>query len=102
MFKTWLPALCCAALGLAAGATADDFDARAEAIVANFTTEQVLGQLAQIAIPALLNDDATLNETLARDYAKLKIGSYLTMAFQNSPMQSRAPTAGLFQSGERS
>ncbi|KAE9045682.1 Lysosomal beta glucosidase [Phytophthora rubi] len=86
MFKTWLPALCCAALGLAAGtSTGDDFDARAEAIVANFTTEQVLGQLAQIAIPALLNDDATLNETLARDFAKLKIGSYLTMAFQNSP-----------------
>ncbi|KAE8883258.1 hypothetical protein PF005_g602 [Phytophthora fragariae] len=83
MFKTWLPALCCAALGLAAGtSTGDDFDARAEAIVANFTMEQVLGQ---IAIPALLNDDAILNETLARDFAKLKIGSYLTMAFQNSP-----------------
>ncbi|RLN90867.1 hypothetical protein BBJ28_00024058, partial [Nothophytophthora sp. Chile5] len=85
MLKTWLAALCCAALGLAAGTSADDFDAQATAIVANFTTEQVVGQLAQIAIPAMLNDDATLNETLARDFAKLKIGSYLTMAFQDSP-----------------
>ncbi|KAF4314765.1 hypothetical protein JM18_009865, partial [Phytophthora kernoviae] len=85
MFKTWFAAFCCAALGIAAGNAADDFDAQAEAIVANFTTEQVLGQLAQIAIPALLNDDGSLNETLAHDYAKLKIGSYLTMAFQNGP-----------------
>ncbi|GMF39615.1 unnamed protein product [Phytophthora lilii] len=84
MFKTWLSALCCAALGLSAGVAADAFDAQAEAIVANFTTEQILGQMAQIPIFKFVNADASLNETLMRNYAKLKVGSYNLVAFNDA------------------
>ncbi|KAE9360643.1 Lysosomal beta glucosidase [Phytophthora rubi] len=84
MFKTWLSVLCCTALGLAVGATTSDFDAQAEAIVANFTTQQVLGQMAQIPIYMFMNADNTLNETLLRDYAKLKIGSYNLIPFNDA------------------
>ncbi|KAL3673721.1 hypothetical protein V7S43_001418 [Phytophthora oleae] len=85
MLKTWLLAAFCAALGLAAGATADEFDAQAEAIVANFTTDQVLGQMAQIPLYMFTNGDATFNETLFRNYAKLKVGSYNLVAFNDAP-----------------
>ncbi|RLN32292.1 hypothetical protein BBJ28_00024669, partial [Nothophytophthora sp. Chile5] len=85
MLKTWLAALFCAALGLTTGSSIDDYDEQARAIVDNFTTEQVVGQLAQVGISAMLNEDYSLNETLVRDYAKLKIGSYLTTPFTNGP-----------------
>ncbi|KAG7401917.1 hypothetical protein PHYBOEH_009497 [Phytophthora boehmeriae] len=85
MLKKWFLAVYCAAIGLAARTTADEFDARADAIVENFTAEQVLGQLAQIAISGVLNEDYSLNEELVRYYAKLHIGSFLTTPFTKGP-----------------
>ncbi|RLN85060.1 hypothetical protein BBO99_00000814 [Phytophthora kernoviae] len=85
MLKKWFLAACCAAIGLATKTTADEFDARVDAIVDKFTAEQVLGQLAQIAIFALLNEDYSLNEDLVRYYAKLHVGSFLTTPFTNGP-----------------
>ncbi|KAG6609894.1 Lysosomal beta glucosidase [Phytophthora cinnamomi] len=84
MYKTWLSVLCCTAMGLVTGTTADGFDAQAEAIVTNFTTEQVLGQMAQIPIYMFMNADNSLNETLLRGYAKLKIGSYNLIPFNDA------------------
>ncbi|KAL4170084.1 hypothetical protein KRP22_010991 [Phytophthora ramorum] len=85
MLNTWLGALCCVALGLTAARSIDEYDEQARSIVDNLTTEQVLGQLAQVGVSAMLNEDYSLNETLVRDYAKLKIGSYLTTPFTNGP-----------------
>ncbi|GMF63888.1 unnamed protein product [Phytophthora fragariaefolia] len=85
MLRAWLGAVCCAAVGLTAARSIDEYDNQARVIVDNLSTEQVLGQLAQVAISAMLNDDYSLNETLVRDYAKLKIGSYLTTPFTGGP-----------------
>ncbi|RLN20710.1 hypothetical protein BBJ28_00018398, partial [Nothophytophthora sp. Chile5] len=85
MLKKWLVAICCAAVGLVACTAADDYDSQADAIVDNFTAEEVLGQLAQIAIFAVLNQDYSLNEDLVRYYAKLHVGSFLTTPFTNGP-----------------
>jgi len=53
--------------------------------VENFTAEQVVGQLAQVAIFSVLNEDYSLNEDLVRYYAKLHVGSFLTTPFTNGP-----------------
>ncbi|KAL3673718.1 hypothetical protein V7S43_001415 [Phytophthora oleae] len=82
MLKKWLLAVCCAAVGLVA-TSADDLDARASSIVENFNAEQVVGQLAQVAIFSVLNEDYLLNEDLVRYYAKLHVGSLLTTPFTN-------------------
>eukprot|EP00644_Phytophthora_capsici_P005730 jgi/Phyca11/97806/e_gw1.2.566.1 len=82
MLKKWLLAVCCAAVGLVAAST-DDLDARANSIVENFNAEQVVGQLAQVAIFSVLNEDYSLNEDLVRYYAKLHVGSFLTTPFTN-------------------
>ncbi|KAF1794797.1 Glycoside hydrolase family 3 [Phytophthora cactorum] len=84
MLKKWLLAVCCAAVGLVA-TSADDLDARANSIVENFTDKQVVGQLAQVAIFSVLNEDYSLNEDLVRYYAKLHVGSFLTTPFTNGP-----------------
>ncbi|GMF61802.1 unnamed protein product [Phytophthora fragariaefolia] len=84
MLKTWVSVLCCTIMMLTAGITADDFDAQAEAIVANFTTEQILGQMAQIPVYMFMNADNSLNDTLMRDYAKLKIGSFNLIPFNDA------------------
>ncbi|KAG1703191.1 hypothetical protein DVH05_008101 [Phytophthora capsici] len=85
MLKTWLVASCCTALGLTAARSTSEFDAEASAIVDKFTTEQILGQITQVSISELLNPDNSLNETLIRDHAKLKVGSYLVSPFTNGP-----------------
>ncbi|KAF4139552.1 Fibronectin type III-like domain [Phytophthora infestans] len=84
MLKKWLLPVCIAAVGLVA-TSADDLDARANSIVENFTENQVVGQLAQIAVFALLNEDYSLNEDLVRYYAKRHVGSFLTTPFTNGP-----------------
>ncbi|TYZ68529.1 hypothetical protein PybrP1_003605, partial [[Pythium] brassicae (nom. inval.)] len=82
MLKSWLAAVVC--VGLAASAfpvavAADDLDARADAIIASFTVDQLVGQMNQIAISSLLETKTNnLNETAVRQFAKLKVGSYLT------------------------
>ncbi|ETK77692.1 hypothetical protein F441_16372 [Phytophthora nicotianae CJ01A1] len=84
MLTKWLLAICCAAVGIVA-TSADDLDARANSIVDSFTDSQVVGQLAQVAIFSVLNEDYSLNEDLVRYYAKLHVGSFLTTPFTNGP-----------------
>ncbi|EEY65626.1 lysosomal beta glucosidase, putative [Phytophthora infestans T30-4] len=53
----------------------------AQEIVDSFSTDQVIGQMCQLEIKMILNDDNSVNETLVRQYAKLGVGSYLNSPF---------------------
>jgi beta-glucosidase len=86
MFKTWTGVVALAALAsrFIAGASpaADDaYEAKAQEIVSSFTVEQVLGQMTQIDISAIINSDYSLNEDAVRSYAKQYVGSYLNSPF---------------------
>lgn len=85
MFRSWLPALCCCAVlaskSIASVAAADAWDAKADEIVNAFTVDDILGQMTQINIDNLLKVDSTLDEDKVREYAKLRVGSYLNSPF---------------------
>ncbi|POM80155.1 Putative hydrolase, partial [Phytophthora palmivora] len=59
----------------------DSLDVQAQTIVDGFSMDQVIGQMCQLEISMILNDDNTVNETLVRQYAKLGVGSYLNSPF---------------------
>ncbi|EGZ24944.1 glycoside hydrolase [Phytophthora sojae] len=85
MLGYWLIAACCTALSLAAGAATDDLDARAAVIVENLSPDEVVGQLTQISINYMLNEDYSLNEEVVRTFANLHVGSFLVSPFVTSP-----------------
>ncbi|KAG6960934.1 hypothetical protein JG688_00009352 [Phytophthora aleatoria] len=60
--------------------SSDSLDTEAQAIVDSFSTDQVIGQMCQLEISMILNDNS-VNETLVRQYAKLGVGSYLNSPF---------------------
>jgi beta-glucosidase len=83
MFKSWSSAACWAALGLAAFqgdtlVTADEWDAQVDAIMASFTTVDIVGQMTQMASYYLINSTYQIDEDAVRAYAKLHAGSYLS------------------------
>ncbi|KUF91102.1 Lysosomal beta glucosidase [Phytophthora nicotianae] len=84
MLHKWLLGICSTAVALVS-ISANDLNARANAIVENFTDKQIVGQLAQVAISSVLNADYSLNEDLVRYYAKLHVGSFLISPFANGP-----------------
>ncbi|DBA00345.1 TPA: LOW QUALITY PROTEIN: hypothetical protein N0F65_000530 [Lagenidium giganteum] len=90
MPNTWVKAIAVTLLAAVARSAADqvsgspvqgDLDARANEIVSKMTMDEVLGQMTQINIDSILNGETlTLDEAKLRNFAKLKVGSYL-----NSP-----------------
>uniref|UniRef100_K3WVG8 beta-glucosidase n=1 Tax=Globisporangium ultimum (strain ATCC 200006 / CBS 805.95 / DAOM BR144) TaxID=431595 RepID=K3WVG8_GLOUD len=84
MFRSWLPAVWCGFVLTSKsliGAAADQWDAQADSIVNAFTVDDIIGQMTQINIDNLLKTDGTLDENKVRDYAKLRVGSYLNSPF---------------------
>ncbi|TMW60778.1 hypothetical protein Poli38472_000820 [Pythium oligandrum] len=84
MLKSWIKALCCTALALAAvprGTLAETADERAAKIVDKFTIEDILGQMTQINIDVILDSEGKLNEAKVIELAKLRVGSYLNSPF---------------------
>ncbi|OQR91303.1 glycoside hydrolase [Thraustotheca clavata] len=64
----------------------EDFKARVQEIVQSMDVDALVGQMTQLDISMLLNDDKTINEDKVRHYAKLKIGSYLNSPFNGGPV----------------
>ncbi|KUF66803.1 Beta glucosidase [Phytophthora nicotianae] len=64
---------------------ADQWDDRADEIVDSFSTEDLIGQMAQIDISVLMTDDLELDEEIVRKYAKMRVGSYLNSPLTNGP-----------------
>jgi beta-glucosidase len=86
MLKSWLSAVCYMALSFAVFngghlAAADEWDAMADEIMANFTTLDFVGQMTQIAGFGMTNETYVLDEDMVRQYAKLHVGSYLSPPF---------------------
>ncbi|KAG6972703.1 hypothetical protein JG688_00003876 [Phytophthora aleatoria] len=70
-------------------ATADVYDAQAQAIVNGFSTAQLLGQMTQLTLRAVMNDTTReLNETTVRLFAKQHVGSYFN-TFWDKPIDNR-------------
>uniref|UniRef100_H3H822 beta-glucosidase n=1 Tax=Phytophthora ramorum TaxID=164328 RepID=H3H822_PHYRM len=81
MLKSWMSAVCYTVLSLAVfngGAAADEWDAKVDEIMANFTNVDVVGQMTQIAGYGLLNSTYQLDEEAVRGFAKYHVGSYLS------------------------
>jgi beta-glucosidase len=81
MLKSWTSAVCYTALSFAVFnglAAADEWDARVDEIMANFTNVDLVGQMTQIAAYGLINSTYQLDEDAVRKYAKLHVGSYLS------------------------
>uniref|UniRef100_K3W7L4 beta-glucosidase n=1 Tax=Globisporangium ultimum (strain ATCC 200006 / CBS 805.95 / DAOM BR144) TaxID=431595 RepID=K3W7L4_GLOUD len=93
MLRSWLGAVCCCAVlacnSVAAVAAADAWDSKADAIMSKFTLDDILGQMTQINIDNILNADLTLNEDRVREYAKLRIGSYLNSPYSGGPKDGK-------------
>ncbi|KAK1946269.1 Lysosomal beta glucosidase [Phytophthora citrophthora] len=86
MLQSWLAAACSAAALATAVASGDAFDAKAQAIVDGFSAEQLLGQMTQITLSVIMNEDTReLNETAVRSLAKQHVGSYLN-TFWDKPI----------------
>ncbi|KAF1780355.1 Glycoside hydrolase family 3 [Phytophthora cactorum] len=62
------------------------WDERADAIVATFTDDDIIGQMTQIDINQLLTEDNKVDDDKVRAYAKMRVGSYLTSPFNNGPV----------------
>ncbi|RLN51267.1 hypothetical protein BBJ28_00026957, partial [Nothophytophthora sp. Chile5] len=82
MLNSWIAAVCFAVLGSAArGGTsfvaADEWDDQADAIVANFSLHDIIGQMTQLAIYQVMTEDMELDEDIVRANAKMGVGSYL-------------------------
>ncbi|KAJ8578736.1 hypothetical protein ON010_g466 [Phytophthora cinnamomi] len=88
MLKSWLSAVCYTALTLAVFnngfVAADEWDAKVDEIMANFTTEDIVGQMTQIASYGLLNSTYQLDEETLRGFAKYHVGSYLSPPMSDS------------------
>lgn len=72
-------------------AAAEDLDARAAAIVANMTSDQVLGQMTQYIVNLLLDytNQSEFSEENTRTLAKLGVGSYLLTPFATAAMDGK-------------
>ncbi|TYZ52676.1 hypothetical protein PybrP1_005270 [[Pythium] brassicae (nom. inval.)] len=73
----------------AAASGEPDLDARAKAIVDEFSTDDILGQMTQIDIVNVLNEDATLNEAKVREYARSRVGSLINSPFSGGPVRGK-------------
>ncbi|EQC39405.1 hypothetical protein SDRG_03607 [Saprolegnia diclina VS20] len=63
-----------------------DVEARVRDLVASMDLDALVGQMTQLDISMLLNDDdKTINVEKVRHFAKLKIGSYLNSPFNGGP-----------------
>ncbi|EGZ08201.1 family 3 putative glycosyl hydrolase [Phytophthora sojae] len=77
MLKSWLAAVVFTALGLSTQSvvSADEWDARADAII---------GQMTQIDVSEVMTEDAwEVDEDKVREFAKMRVGSYLTSPLNN-------------------
>ncbi|KAG3117631.1 hypothetical protein PI124_g10477 [Phytophthora idaei] len=89
MLPSLFAVVCSAAALTSAVATADVYDAQAQAIVNGFSTAQMLGQMTQLTLRAVMNDTTReLNETTVRLFAKQHVGSYLN-TFWDKPIDNR-------------
>ncbi|ETO67923.1 hypothetical protein F444_15205, partial [Phytophthora nicotianae P1976] len=88
MLKSWLSAVCYTALSLAVFngglADADEWDAKVDEIMASLTTEDLVGQMTQIASYGLLNSTYQLDEDTLRGFTKHRVGSYLGLPVSDS------------------
>ncbi|GMF28586.1 unnamed protein product [Phytophthora lilii] len=88
MLKSWMSAVCYTALSLAVFngglAAADEWDAKVDEIMANFTNLDIVGQMTQIAGYGLINSTYQLDEEAVRGFAKYHVGSYLSPPVSNS------------------
>nr|AIG55676.1 secreted protein [Thraustotheca clavata] len=57
----------------------------AASIVANMSVQAMVGQMVQLDIGQVLNDDLSLNEQKVRGFAALGVGSYLNSPFAGGP-----------------
>ncbi|POM76357.1 Putative Glycoside hydrolase [Phytophthora palmivora] len=82
MLKSWQSAVCYTALSLVVFnndfAVADEWDAKVDEIMANFTNVDIVGQMTQIAGYGLINSTYQLDEEAVRGFAKYHVGSYLS------------------------
>ncbi|KAL3674915.1 hypothetical protein V7S43_000841 [Phytophthora oleae] len=81
MLTSWLSAVCYTILGLAVfnrACTADEWDAKVDEIMANFSNVNIVGQMTQIVSFNLINSTYQLDEEAVRDFAKHHVGSYLS------------------------
>ncbi|KAG1711297.1 hypothetical protein DVH05_008550 [Phytophthora capsici] len=82
MLKSWLSAVCYTTLSLVVlnggFAAADEWDAKVDEIMANFTNVDIVGQMTQIAGYGLINSTYQLDEDAVRGFAKYHVGSYLS------------------------
>ncbi|KAG7396935.1 hypothetical protein PHYBOEH_001502 [Phytophthora boehmeriae] len=80
MHTSWLTPVVFAAHGLTMPqplAPVDKWDARVDAIMANYSNDDLIGEMSQIAIYGLVDSEANLIEDKVRAFAKQKVGSYL-------------------------
>ncbi|TYZ65237.1 hypothetical protein PybrP1_012333, partial [[Pythium] brassicae (nom. inval.)] len=85
MLRKWLVLAASFAVVATQTASGDIWDARVDALIANFTVDDILGQMTQIDMVDLVKSDGTLNEDKIRAFAKLRIGSYLNSPFSGGP-----------------
>eukprot|EP00644_Phytophthora_capsici_P009435 jgi/Phyca11/526839/estExt2_fgenesh1_pm.C_PHYCAscaffold_130100 len=99
MLQSWLAAVCSAAALATAVAAGDAFDAKAQAIVDGFSAEQLLGQMTQLTLSVVMNEDTReLNETAVRSFAKQHVGSYLNTYWDKPVNGSYGYNASEFRS----
>jgi beta-glucosidase len=79
---SWVKALCTAALALSSvHAAVSDVDAKVDKIIAGFGVDDILGQMVQLNVRAILTADGELDEAKVRAFAKFKVGSYLGQSY---------------------
>ncbi|CAK4299595.1 unnamed protein product, partial [Aphanomyces euteiches] len=76
-----LAAAAAAAPVFARCSTRDECDEAAYRLVAQMSPDELIGQMTQVDIYTVLNDDRTLNETEVQRNAQLHLGSYLNSPF---------------------
>ncbi|TMW59545.1 hypothetical protein Poli38472_004614 [Pythium oligandrum] len=93
MLTSWFKAVCCTALALAvvpqSAYAAESAADRAAKIVEKFTVDDILGQMTQINIDSILDGNGNLDEAKVRDFAKLRVGSYLNSPFAGGPKNGK-------------
>ncbi|KAF1335663.1 Lysosomal beta glucosidase, partial [Globisporangium splendens] len=93
MLRSWFTAVCCCTLlagnTFGGAAAADAWDATADAIVSQFTADDIIGQMTQVSLRTVLNEDFSLNEDKVRAFAKARVGSYLSSPFTNGPLNGK-------------
>lgn len=68
MLKPWLAGAFLASLHGSAFVAADEWDSHVDAIMANFTTLDIVGQMTQIAAYGIVNSTYQLDEGATREY----------------------------------